>query len=110
MTYFKNDLGDSAIDYSLCNFNILTALSTQYAVINEISQRIEAGIIDRSGELIQKLFIDAAKSCLSQKKHPPRRRKQKSKKWFDSECNNLKKQARQIGGEKHKKPHDTFKN
>ena len=26
-----------------------TALSTQYAVINEISQRIEAGIIDRAG-------------------------------------------------------------
>ena len=61
---------------------------------------LEAGIIDRAGELIQKLFIDAAKSCLGQKKHPPRRRKQKSKKWFDSECNNLKKQVPQIGREK----------
>ena len=149
MTYFKNDLGASTIDYNLCNFNIFnfiydflvlpmtelsdhskiitlfkknisrpevqsdgykwkilqskfewdpnkinefsTALSTQYAVIKEISQRIEAGIIDSAGELIQKLFIEAAKSCLGQKNHPPRKRKQKSKKWFDSECNNLKK-------------------
>ena len=51
-----------------------------------------------------------AKSCLGQKKHPPWRRKQKSKKWFNSECNNLKKQVRQIGREKHKKPHDTLLN
>ena len=166
ITYFKNDLGASAIDYSLCNSNIFdfiddflvlpmtelsdhskiitifknnvtrpkeqsdnyewksleskfewdpmkrekfsSALSAQHSVIEEISQRIEAGIINRSGELIQKLFIDAAKSSLSQKSAPIRKKRQKSKKWFDGECNNLKKQVRQIGRDKHKKPHDTL--
>ena len=32
-------------------------------------------------------------------------KKTKNKKWFDIECNNLKKQVRQIGIGKHKKPH-----
>ena len=138
MTYFKNELGASTIDYNLCNFNFFnfiddflvlpmtglsdhsklirifkknisrpedqsdnykwkilqskfewdpnkinefsTALSTQLAVINEISQRIEAGIIDRAGESIQKLFIDAAKSCLGQKKPSTQQKKTKIKK------------------------------
>ena len=38
-------------------------------IINDISQRIEGGLIDSTGEKIQKLFVDAAKISLDRKKN-----------------------------------------
>ena len=63
--------------------------------INEISQRIEAGLIESTGEMIQKSFSSAAFKTFEQRNLKAqkdwKKRKKNCKKWFDTECNNLKK-------------------
>ena len=81
-------------------------------VINEICQRIEAGLIERSGEMVQELFLNAALNTLEQKnlnkqKHRMNKRKI-TKKWFDNECNDLRKDVRRFGREKYRKSDDSL--
>ena len=62
-------------------------------LIDEISQRIEAGLIESTGEMMQKLYFNAALKTLKQKnvKIPNNLKKSKKqyKKWFDNECIDL---------------------
>ncbi len=75
--------------------------------IDEISQRIEAGLIESTGENIQKLYSKVAKTSLENKGNKNQmkgNKKRKTKKWFDAECRNLKMQVRRAGREKHSRP------
>ena len=80
--------------------------------IDEISQRIEAGLIESTGEMIQQLFYNAAinafkpKNAKSQKDW--KKKKKSNKKWFDKECNDLKKNVRNLGRKKYNKPHESL--
>ena len=81
--------------------------------IDEISQRIDAGLIESTGEKIQNLYFNVAKKTLEQKgikiENNWKKRK-KSKKWFDEECHKLKKDVRKTGREKHRRPNDNLLN
>ena len=77
----------------------------------EIKQRIEAGLINSSGELIQELFQKTATNffkCKQDKVHysnPIQRQKlSRSKKWFDKDCMHLKKDVRKLGRQKSQEP------
>ena len=80
--------------------------------INEINQRIEAGLVNSSGEMIQALYQNAAKSAGQLKVNPKIRSKNRetkpSKLWFDQKCNSLKKEVRKMGRHKHKDPTNIF--
>ena len=71
-------------------------------------QRIEAGLITSSGEKIQKLYTEAAKSVFGEKAEKSDKKLKNSKKWFDKECHNLKQQTRKIGKEKHGDTQNNF--
>ena len=79
--------------------------------IEEISQRIEAGLIESTGVKLQELFTRAAhqslqiKNCKMDKNWKKRK---KSKKWFDNECHALKTEVRQSAKAKHKDPHNNL--
>ena len=63
------------------------------AEIEEISQRLEAGLINSTGVNIQNIFSAAAKKVFREKKSnisKDWKKRKKSKKWYDSECNTLK--------------------
>ena len=80
-------------------------------LINVIQQRLEAGLIDSSGEKIQQLFLKAAKHTFEEKKSlvvKNKGMKKCYKKWFDSDCNKLKHEVRKSGRYKHAKPLDTL--
>ena len=71
--------------------------------IEEINQRLDAGLIHSTGELIQKLFINTAKSTYQEKSMRDEKKwktRKKSKKWYDNECKSLKQEVRKIGQEK----------
>lgn len=75
--------------------------------IDEISQKIEAGLIESTGENIQNLFFKVAKTSLENKGNKNQikgKNKKKTKKWFDAECQNLKLEVRRVGREKHSRP------
>ena len=77
--------------------------------IDEISQRVEAGLIESTGQKIQKLYFDVAKNTLEQTgTNKNWKKRKKTKKWYDGECCKLKKVARAIGRESHKKPHENI--
>ena len=57
--------------------------------------------------MLQELFITAATNTLEKKK-PPKTNTNVSKKWFDRDCNKLKKETRKIGREKNRDPSNTF--
>ena len=78
--------------------------------INDISQRIEAGIIESTGEKIQNLFMNAAKKSMEVigKNNQKRKKSKKSKKWFDKECHDLKHNVRELGRKKHENPRNNF--
>ena len=67
----------------------IEALKINDNLIDDISQRIEAGLIDSTGEKNQKRFLDAAKESLESKKIFDKnwKKNKNSKKWFDKECN-----------------------
>ena len=66
-----------------------------------IAQRIEAGLIESTGEMIQKLFYNAALQTFKQKilktQKDWKKKKKNGKKWFDTECNDLKKKCSEFG-------------
>ena len=80
--------------------------------IDEIAQRIEAGLIESTGEMIQKLFSNAALQTFKQKilktQKDWKKKKKNGKKWFDTECNDLKKSVRNLGREKYIKTGDSL--
>ena len=86
-------------------------LKNQTKEIDEISQRIEAGLINSTGERIQNLFKTAAKCSLQVTKsflNKNWKKKKKSKKWFDEDCSKLKHDVRRIGREKHSSSHNNL--
>ena len=78
--------------------------------INEICQRIEAGLIDSTGQKIQELFINTAKVTLERKVYPNKnwKRRKKSKKWFDNNCDKLKHEVRGAGKDRLQYPDNTL--
>ena len=79
--------------------------------IDNIKQRIEAGLIGSTGGKIQDLFVQTAKKVFNQGQVKKDRNKQNlknknvnRKKWFDKECNNLKIEVRKLGRHKGKDP------
>ena len=94
-----------------CQSKFYNKLKNSARDIEEITQRIDAGLIHSSGVKLQELFIDTAKSPLKEKvkKYPKNWKKRKKvKKWFDEECKNLKSEVRGVGKEKHLSPHDNL--
>ena len=85
-------------------------LSDDKNYTKEIQQRIEAGLINSSGELIQELFQKTATKMFRCKQdkvysNPAKPKKlSRSKKWFDKDCTNLKKDIRKLGRQKSKEP------
>ena len=83
-----------------------TCLENSNENINEIKQRIEAGLIESSGNKLQEIFVDAAKKALETNKEKiiiPN-----TKKWFNTKCCELKKETRRLGRQKHKQPDNPF--
>ena len=80
----------------------------------DIAHRIEAGLIESSGTKIQQLFISAADQSLKVKvKRTGKvginwKKRKKSKKWFDKECNSLKTEVHKTAKAKHKDPHNNL--
>ena len=75
--------------------------------IEEISQRLDAGLIESTGRRIQDLFLNAAEKSLKQKATKILKnwkKRKKSKMWFDRECCDLKKDLRRVGRKKHENP------
>ena len=88
-----------------------TSLLLNENYIDEISQRIEAGLIESTGVKIQNLYLKVAKMTLEEKGNKTQKnwkKRKKSKKWFDVECHNLKKDVRKAGREKHERPNGTL--
>ena len=86
------------------------ALKNENNLIEDILQRIEAGLIDSSGEKIQQLYMNATEIALERTKKPGKnwKKRKKSKKWFDKECDILKRQVQNQGIQKHNAPHNNF--
>ena len=63
-------------------------------IITEAEQRLEAGLIESTGEKIQDIFIKTAELSLPKRKtgnhKKANKRGKKKKKWFDQECVSLK--------------------
>ena len=80
------------------------------SIINNCRQRIEAGVIESSGELLQTILQEAADLSLVKKeaKSIPtklKKRPMKSpKKWFDKDCIKLKSLTNKAAISKHKQP------
>ena len=72
--------------------------------IDDISQRIDAGLIESTGNKIQELYIKVAKKTLQKKSSKNWKKRKKTKKWFDGECVEMKKDLRGLAKEKHNKP------
>ena len=71
------------------------------------TQLLEAGLIESSGQMIQKIFRGAAKIALHPKSTKQRINKNKhTKKWFELDCIKLKNRARELANRKHKNPWD----
>ena len=83
-------------------------LDLSHEVIGEIRQRLDAGLIDSSGKLLQELFIVAAANTLEKKKSSKKNTNNATKKWFDRDCNKLKKETRKLGREKNNDPSNIF--
>ena len=98
------------------NSKFTTNLGNSEETIREIKQRIEAGLINSTGDKIQKLFTDTATKTLKQKRIKPRppTKNQKNntsknyQKWFDKDCHNLKQEVRNLGRDKGKDPQNSF--
>ena len=84
--------------------------------LNEINQRIDAGLINSTGKLIQDLFQKAAYSSNPQinqnistsKNTTIKKPKRYSKLWFDVDCNKMKLEVRKVGREKQRNPANLF--
>ena len=80
--------------------------------ISEINQRIDAGLVNSTGKMIQELYENAAQSApqntYKAKSVGNRKRKKCSKLWFDKDCNNIKVEIRKLGREKQKDQSNLF--
>ena len=74
--------------------------------VNDCHQRIEAGLIESAGELLQKIFQTAADTTLEKKsnKNNSKKVKRNPKKWFDKDCIRLKSLANKAANLKHNQP------
>ena len=75
--------------------------------LEDIKQRLDAGLIDSTGMKIQEIYVISAEKTLKRvkiKNNP----KSKSKRWFNSNCLKLKRQARQVSRQKHLDPSSIF--
>ena len=85
-----------------------TSLGNNLEELSDIKQRIEAGLIRSTGEKIQNLFVQTANKVLTQKhvksKQTIKNTAKNKKKWFDKECNNLKREVRKFGRHKGRNP------
>ena len=81
----------------------------------EISQRIDAGLIESTGAKIQELFTLVADETLETKNTKNKvdnkvnknwKKKKKTKKWFDKECQSLKSEVNKSAKNKHRDPHN----
>ena len=71
------------------------------------TQLLEAGLIESSGQMIQKIFREAAKITLHHKSTKQRINKNKHlKKWFDLDCIKFKNRACELANRKHTNPWD----
>ena len=122
ITLFKNGVTVSNLSKDNYNWNALQhkfkwdnnkkkqfmeELQNSINEIEDISQRIDAGLISSTGEKIQKLFIDAAHNTFGKKRSNSRKnwkKRKKSKKWFDEECEAMKREVRKAGKEKFLNP------
>ena len=79
-------------------------------MVEEIAQRIEAGLVETTGKKIQELYYKVAEKVLTHKQtkleNIQPNKKNKEKKWFDNECKKLRQQVRKIGRKKNKYPHN----
>ena len=81
-------------------------------IISEAEQRIEAGLIESTGEKIQEIFYKSADICLKQTKYTEitgnkkldNKKSKRKKKWFDLNCKNLKSRVNTLSTQKHKYP------
>ena len=75
-------------------------------IINNCKQRLEAGVIESSGELLQKILQEAAELSLVKKeaKNISNKLKKSPKKWFDRDGIKLKSLANNAVISKHKQP------
>ena len=86
--------------------------NTTLASIEECNQRVEAGLIESSGKLLQEIFQKAADESLELKPETKRRpsknknKNKKQKRWFDKDCADMKALAKRIANLKHRNPHD----
>ena len=83
-----------------------TALNSEKikTIINNCKQRLEAGVIESSGELLQNILQEAADLSLVKKeaKHISNKLKKSPKKWFDRDCIKLQSLANKAVISKHK--------
>ena len=87
------------------------ALNSNYVELEDIKQRTEAGLVNSTGEKIQNLFMKAASMTLDTKYNTPDKnwkKRNKSKKWFDQDCQKLKQDVRKLGRRKHSDPYDNL--
>ena len=77
--------------------------------IEDITQRLDAGLINSTGEKIQDLYLKVANTTLDSKKIRKNwKRRNKSKKWFDQECRAKKQEVHKVGKQKHENPHENL--
>ena len=77
-------------------------------VLNDIKQRLEAGLIKSTWEKLPNIYSEAAKHIFGEKPERRANRSKNSKIWFNKECNDLKKETRKFGREKHRDPQNSF--
>ena len=127
VTYFKNNIvvKENPLDtYPWKKLNskykwdnekrkIFSETFTNYTEdLNEISQRIDAGLIKSTGEKIQNLYKKVAEKVLKAKSKTPSKvctnKKGNQKKWFDNECRKAKSEVRKAGRNKYNDPKDNL--
>ena len=74
------------------------------AIIDNCKQRIEAGLIESSGELLQKMLQKAADLSKKKTRNISNKLKKNLKKWFDKDCIKLRSLANKTAISKHKQP------
>ena len=100
---------DESIKQTFCR-----NLENEEVKIADIEQRLEAGLVGSAGKNLAELFCQAA-SKVFDKPNPggknigiSRNGKQNNKKWFDTECKQLKQEVRKLGRGKGKDPQNEF--
>ena len=76
--------------------------------LNEIDQRLVAGLVQSSGETIQNIYVKTTIQIFGEKPEKKTNSNRKSKIWFDNRCQHLKKETRKLGREKKKDYTNSF--